>query len=199
MKREPAELWTIGELDDRLAETLSVGYSGVANGRVRDVPDQRTIRYYSTLGLLDRPAEMRGRTAYYGRRHLLQLVAIKRLQARDLSLAEIQRHLLGASNATLERLAAPGGKEPTRVAVAEDRSQSFWRAPAADGDALDEPLPHTPTQARIRLERGLVLEITTQRDLTQRDRRLIRMASAPLVELLRLHQLIGPDSPGDRR
>ena len=77
--REP--LWTIDELGAVVALALSVDYAGQANGRVREVPDRRTIRYYTTLGLIDRPARMRGRTALYGRRHLLQLVAIKRLQA----------------------------------------------------------------------------------------------------------------------
>ena len=90
-----------------MAEALGgPGYDGVSSGRVRDVPDLRTIRYYTTLGLLDRPAEMRGRTALYGRRHLLQLVAIKRLQARGLSLAEVQERVVGLSDAALRRLAA---------------------------------------------------------------------------------------------
>src|SRR5262249_56989090 len=80
-------------------------YDGQPSGRVRDVPDRRAIRYYTTVGLLDRPAEMRGRTAMYGRRHLLQLVAIKRLQTRGLSLAEIQERLLGLPNSQLESLA----------------------------------------------------------------------------------------------
>src|SRR5262245_45243958 len=75
-------LWTIDELGAQVALALSVDYEGPHNSRIREVPDRRTIRYYTTLGLIDRPAEMRGRTALYGRRHLLQLVAIKRLQAR---------------------------------------------------------------------------------------------------------------------
>src|SRR5438552_14836888 len=98
-------LWTIDQLGAQTALALAVDYAGSPNGRVRDVPDRRTIRYYTTLGLLDRPAEMRGRTALYGRRHLLQLVAIKRLQARGLSLAAIQQELLGLNDASLRRLA----------------------------------------------------------------------------------------------
>src|SRR5260370_42486067 len=99
-------LWTIKELGAHVALALSVDYAGPPNSRVRDIPDQRTIRYYTTLGLLDRPAEMRGRTALYGRRHLLQLVAIKRLQARGLSLAGVQERVVGLSDAALRRLAA---------------------------------------------------------------------------------------------
>src|SRR3954454_24794011 len=105
MKTEDEALWTIEELGGRIAEALADGYRGVPSGRVRDVPDLRTIRYYTTLGLIDRPAEMRGRTALYGRRHLLQLVAIKRLQAAGRSLVEIQKQLLGLTAAALAKLA----------------------------------------------------------------------------------------------
>jgi DNA-binding transcriptional MerR regulator len=72
---------------------------------VRDVPDVRTIRYYTTIGLMDRPAEMRGRTAFYGPHHLRQLVAVKRLQARGMSLLEVQESLAGASPRRLDQLA----------------------------------------------------------------------------------------------
>src|SRR6516162_8042242 len=100
-----AELWTIDELGAQVALALSVDYEGPDNGRVREIPDRRTIRYYTTLGLIDRPAEMRGRMALYGRRHLLQIVAIKRLQAHGLSLAEIQVRLVGLGDRALGRVA----------------------------------------------------------------------------------------------
>src|SRR5215211_5617368 len=105
MTEQATPLWTIDDLGSQVALALSVDYEGQASGRVRDVPDRRTIRYYTTLGLVDRPAEMRGRTAYYGPRHLMQLAAIKRLQARGLSLAAVQRQLLGISDSALAGLA----------------------------------------------------------------------------------------------
>ena len=71
---------TLPDLVDALRELLAEGYSGTRSGRVRDLPDARTIRWYQTLGLVDRPAHFRGRTALFGRRHLLQLAAIKKLQ-----------------------------------------------------------------------------------------------------------------------
>src|SRR5215470_1513042 len=105
MREHTDPLWTIDELGGEVALALSVDYEGQASGRVREVPDRRTIRYYTTLGLIDRPAEMRGRTALYGRRHLLQLVAIKRLQARALTIAELQAQLLGLTDRALEKIA----------------------------------------------------------------------------------------------
>jgi hypothetical protein len=47
---------------------------------------------------------MRGRTALYGGRHLLQLLAIKRLQSQGKSLTEIQTELTGATDAALRRI-----------------------------------------------------------------------------------------------
>src|SRR3954453_6600794 len=78
------------ELVERVREALAAEYSGADDGRVRDVPARRAIRWYTTIGLIDRPLGMRGRTALYGPRHLQQLVAIKRRQAEGRSLAQIQ-------------------------------------------------------------------------------------------------------------
>jgi DNA-binding transcriptional MerR regulator len=87
-----------------------------ADGRVAAVPDARTVRYYGTLGLVDRPAIV-DREARYGRRHVLQLVAIKALQARGLPLAEIQRQLYGRSNSELETLLGSVSQEQPRAAA----------------------------------------------------------------------------------
>src|SRR5438874_10841046 len=114
MTARPDALWTIDDLGARVALALSVDYEGQASGRVRDVPDRRTIRYYTTLGLIDRPADLRGRTALYGRRHLLQLVAIKRLQARGLTLSELQQRLVGLPDTALQEVARiPDGAADT--------------------------------------------------------------------------------------
>src|SRR5262245_7539197 len=129
MSREA--LWTLDDLTAQVALALSVDYEGSASGRVRDVPDRRTIRYYTTLGLIDRPADMRGRTALYGRRHLLQLVAIKRLQARGVPLVEVQEKLVGASDAALRRLAKLPEEERIAAgetpAPAEPLRGAFWK------------------------------------------------------------------------
>ena len=77
--------------------------SAQADGRVTAAPDARTVRYYGTLGLVDRP-QIVDREARYGRRQLLQLVAVKALQSRGLPLAEVQARLYGCSNSELENL-----------------------------------------------------------------------------------------------
>ena len=97
--------WTLDELAGRVETALAVDYHGQASGRVRAVPDRRAIRWYTPSGLIDRPVAHRGRTALYGPRHLLQLVAVKRLQARGLPLVSIQQELAGATEAQLARVA----------------------------------------------------------------------------------------------
>src|SRR6187401_637520 len=106
-----SELWRIDELQAVTEQALAAALPDAdLSGRVRAVPDARTIRYYTTIGLLDRATEMRGRTAYYGRQHVMQLVCIKRLQVAGMSLEQVQEKLAGATTRKLTDLAAlPAG------------------------------------------------------------------------------------------
>lgn len=102
-----SELWTIGELAERVGRVLiETGGDRQMSGRIRAVPDTRTLRYYTTLGLLDPPLEFRGRTAFYGSKHLLQTVVIKRLQLQGVALVDVQQRMIGASDEVLEEWAA---------------------------------------------------------------------------------------------
>lgn len=133
----------INELANLTALALDESRFGQNSGRVREVPDVRTIRYYTTLGLLDRPLEMQGRTAFYGPRHLLQLLAVKRLQAEGRSLTEIQQTLASATDRMLQRIvdlsesrlkelqdrvqqAAQQTEAPTARQVQQKRASAFW-------------------------------------------------------------------------
>jgi DNA-binding transcriptional MerR regulator len=132
-------IWTLDELTERVGAALSVGYDGQPSGRVRHLPDQRAIRWYTTIGLVDRPAATRGRTAMYGPRHLLQLVAIKRLQARGLSLVSIQAELAGATDAQLARVArVPGAAAPPATPAPPPRPTAALRAAPAMARPLRE-------------------------------------------------------------
>ncbi|RKT55294.1 MerR family transcriptional regulator [Saccharothrix australiensis] len=135
-------LWTIEQLPERVAALLAGNYDGQRSGRVRELPNGRAIRWYTTIGLVDRPTASRGRTALYGRRQLLQIVAVKRLQAAGHSLAEVQALLVGASDARLAELAGVGSRPA--------RSEGFWgERPAAaplPADA-DQPAGADPAGA----------------------------------------------------
>jgi hypothetical protein len=204
-------LWTIDELGAAAALTLSTDYEGPPNNRVRDVPDRRTIRYYTTLGLLDRPAEMRGRTALYNRRHLAQLVAIKRLQARGLSLAEIQQRLLGIPNAALNKLArlsapvATPSSEPVVKPPPDRRSRAFWSAPPAPAVSDKTAIVYdrspgedvafsraTPPLQGVPLDDEVLLLLSPTRTIDEDDVAALQTAAAPLLKLLHARRLLRP-------
>ena len=189
--------WTQEQLVQRVSAALAgPAYPGAPNGRVRDVPDRRTVRWYTTIGLVDRPAAMRGRTALYGTRHLLQVVAVKRLQARGLSIAEIQAELIGATNATLRRVAAIDDKVLSKQSggtvfatvegsvaeppVARDR---FWaEPPAATQPAATRGADSVSMRAAVDLPGGAVLLLPGRPGGD--DLPAIRAAAQPLLDLL---------------
>jgi DNA-binding transcriptional MerR regulator len=198
------ETWTIAELCAEVATVLGRDYRGASNGQVRAVPDERGVRYYNTLGLLDRPLAMRGRTALYGRRHLAQVVAIKRMQEAGKSLAEIQATLPALGDRELAELAGVT-VEPPRPAAPR---AGFWRevpeissSPAMsetrtsdDGDSIDgspEPIARTSdpgfiARLELSLAPGVTLALAPDRDATDADADALRLAAAPLIaELLR--------------
>jgi DNA-binding transcriptional MerR regulator len=67
----------------------------IAGEQLGEEISSRTVRLYATEGLIDRPGKD-GRRAVYGRRHLLQLLLIRSLARRGLSLSAIAPHV--ASN-----------------------------------------------------------------------------------------------------
>lgn len=146
-----SDTWTIGELAERAADALR-GHAQPVNGRVREVPGARLIRWYTTIGLVDPPLTRRGRIARYGRRHLLQLVAVKRLQAQGMSIARIQVALAGATDAALEataglpghRTAAPAPRSPKIGDPGTSLHTGTDRLPVADGGTPYDSGTHSP-------------------------------------------------------
>jgi DNA-binding transcriptional MerR regulator len=215
--KDDERLWTIDELTDAVGEALAEGYDGASNGRVRDVPDRRTIRYYTTLGLIDRPAEMRGRTALYGRRHLLQIVAIKKLQALGRSLAEIQHALTGQTDKELARLAGQDARSEESSSAEPGRrrpGRDFWRqepdayasssSPTSDEEIMEGPLTAVSSAVDrpqallgVRLRDGVTLLLAPSRPIQDEDLALIRSAAAPLIDTLTRSRLIDPREGGD--
>jgi DNA-binding transcriptional MerR regulator len=161
------ETWTILELAELAAETLAVtrpsgteGGPERANGRVRDVPNERLIRWYVTVGLVDPPLSRRGRVARYGRRHLLQLVAVKRRQAEGLSLAEIQAELAGATDEALAAVACIPDIEPALPAAPAAPSRFWVPQPSQPTPAVEGPgQPESAAADRANAEPGTVLPL----------------------------------------
>ncbi len=207
--------WTLDELTARMQAVL--GTAGIdaakVNGQVGEVPNARTIRYYTTIGLVDRPTP-KGRVATYGRRHLEQLIAIKRLQAQGKVLADIAGELVGLDDAKLAALAAlPDDVERAlhgpAEKVASRRERSFWSAdvetatqgparhvtPGDDGDKAEAPARHVTAAAvvtGIQLKDGVTLAVPAARAVDDDDAKALRAALSGVVDILRARGLIGP-------
>lgn len=206
-------MWTLPELVAEVA-TRSAALPAPRNGQVRAIPDERTVRYYGTLGLLDRPAAMRGRTALYGPRHAAQVIAIKRLQTMGRSLSEIQALWPTLDDPTLTRMSG--------VALPTSRRSgaraAFWKrepstpaatAPAASAPATSvsqvvgtEPAPRPAPGAvelRIALSSQVVLTLSVTDEsvaVSPADVRAIRAAAAPLLAELASRRLASHPDPG---
>lgn len=192
---------TIHELAAAAAAAVSAAEVRGASRRVTDLPDERTIRWYATIGLLDRPSGSRGRTSLYGERHLQQLVAIKRRQAEGRTLAEIQTELVGATDRTLRRIAdlpeqpvataakpAAGQSGATKAVAAKSAGapaavaqRRFWRERPTDAEDTTQVLVGVP------LGDGVVLMLPAQPQESEVE--LIRAAAGPLLDVLAQRRL----------
>ena len=99
------------------------------------------MRFYVSVGLLDRP-EGTGTAATYHYRHLLQLLAVKIRQREGQSLEKIREELRGVTGDALERRVA-GSLEPALTARVDqairrddDPLLSWRRIPVAEGIEL---------------------------------------------------------------
>lgn len=124
----PTEGWGLDDFLDTIAAELD--RLGIAS----TPPDRRTVRYYATLGVLDRPA-MSGREARYQQRHLAQLLALKRLQAEGVRLAAIESRIAGATTADLIALAV-GNPPSLRTANSPEPHRILPGAPTTGSQAL---------------------------------------------------------------
>ncbi|MFM8414761.1 MAG: MerR family transcriptional regulator [Planctomycetota bacterium] len=197
---------TLPELVEAVPGLLASGYDGARSGRVRDLPDARTVRWYQTLGMVDRPAAFRGRTALYGRRHLLQLAAIKKLQSANLPLADIQRGLAGKTDSELARSGGVTLKAAdaiieravlvrSQAAVADlaavvagresppsRRATAFWKAkPIANPPAV--PVSASAAMQSAALGDAAML-LWSGRELTAAERAELERIAGPLVRFL---------------
>ncbi len=201
------DTWTISELAARAADALA---DLEVSGRVQDVPNERLIRWYTTLGLLDPPLRQ-GRTVRYTGRHLRQLVAVKRRQADGHTLAEIQAELTGAPNEILTAITGPlpgtdrpePGTEPSaprRFWAAEPRVDVQWSPPGVVEHAGHHPPPVVGvTLQGVRLAPGVTLLLETAA-LSHDDLAALHSAAAPLLDVIAERGLsASPESVSSRR
>jgi DNA-binding transcriptional MerR regulator len=105
--------------DLRLDELIAVanGFIKVVapeqpSDRIAETLNERSLRYYITEGLVDRPLGKEGVSALYGYRHLLQILVIKRLQGSYLPIKRIREILANRGNEELEMLLTESPEGP---------------------------------------------------------------------------------------
>lgn len=167
----------------------------LASERLGEEVTPRTVRLYATEGLIDRPGKD-GRRAVYGQRQLLQLLLVRSLARRGLSLTAIAP-LLAAGNSELERQLSQL-EEPPATNAALDYLQELQSAPTLqsppDLDLLEmlgapicQSAPFEESSRRL-----------TPRGGGRISSRWHRLALAPGVEL-HLNDSASLPPPGSRR
>ncbi len=164
-------------------KTLARGAPSPSDGRVSDQPDERTIRYYQSLGILSKPLRYDGRKAIYGYSHLLQLLAVKLLQASGLSLAQIQSNLLTASRGELEALVWQGFGQERKTAARRTvppqqpdlfGGQAVTEAARPYGPAAPMPAPAERPEALIAREVAPGVTVVIDPSLVASPERLLQ-------------------------
>ena len=107
------------------------------NASARAAPSARSVRFYVSHGLLDRP-EGAGTAATYGYRHFLQLLAIKIRQREGQTLETIKREMKDVTGDALERriaqsLAPALVANPVSPRSEDDTPVAWRRMSVADG------------------------------------------------------------------
>jgi DNA-binding transcriptional MerR regulator len=143
----------------------------VAGERLGEEITPRTVRLYATQGLIDRPGR-EGRSATYGRRHLLQLLLIRSLARRGLSLAAIAP-LIGLSDGELEQqlnqLEGDGSPASSLLAaMAADIQGAAPTAPGSQPAGARDPVSEERNEALDYL-RGLQSPASTEASLAATD------------------------------
>jgi hypothetical protein len=201
MQQPQEALMTVQTLVNAAAKIIEDQSLEQDSARVTPVPQIRTVRYYTTHGLLDGPARLDGRRALYSRRHLLQLLAIKQLQARGLDLAQVQAHLLGLTDDALATLArvSPALLDATMADATSSPNDpeppsepAFWMEQPVDlSPTPPKPLAPRLTLSGVRLATGVTLLIEgASRPLDARDEDAIASAALTLLNTLRARGLI---------
>jgi len=135
-----------------------------ANGQAGESLNERNLRYYRSLGLIDPPVAGGGQG--YGEKHRLQLIAIRLLQAQGLPLNRIRDLLFGRELAELRQIEKRGLEEleSHRIASFQPATGESWTVYPLDDEYLLVSRRGRPISAE---KRAQLLETIYQADNTR--------------------------------
>jgi DNA-binding transcriptional MerR regulator len=128
-----SEYQGVKELADAAERFLREAGPTQGKGTVAEYPNERTVRYYISTGLLTSATEKRGLRSVFGYEHLLKLLTIKKLQADGLPISLIKDLI---SDKTIEDLEKLFG-EDIRVFTDRPALESYQKA-TGDRDEVME-------------------------------------------------------------
>ncbi|MCB9744435.1 MAG: MerR family transcriptional regulator [Alphaproteobacteria bacterium] len=146
------------------------------DARVASHPDARVVRYYQSLGLVERPLRYEGRAALYGWRHLVQVVAVKLLQSQGYGLSRIQESFAGLPFSRLEAAVLQAVAQAPQAPDQVLRSGDVLPA----GEVLRLTAPEPRALIAVELQPGVRLSVDPA--LVPDPTALIRRLSAALAE-----------------
>jgi DNA-binding transcriptional MerR regulator len=177
-------------------------------GVVGEVPDERMVRYYLSEGLLSPSDERQGTATVYGYLHLLQLLAIKRLQAAGITNKQIRQVVQGKQVRDLERLlgvreakAAPAA-DPKSAALGFLESLLPRGSESAPRLAPSPPEPvrsvpergatsgRAPSWTRVEIEPGVEVHVRSDHPLWRAPREARRIGRAVAKTLEKASSLL---------
>jgi DNA-binding transcriptional MerR regulator len=168
-----ADTFSVSDLAAQLNQWCKQhGVEPLHNGAGTEVT-VRNIRYYQSLGLVDRPLSADGRG--FAEKHRLQLIAIRLLQAKGLPLARIQSLVSGRNEEELREVesrgvseleAAPAFPQPVRAAE--------WKVTVSLSNSLLRSGSKSRKYSVLNRNRPEAANLTAARDWTAFDRKQIR-------------------------
>jgi DNA-binding transcriptional MerR regulator len=198
--------------DDNSAELYGLEeLLALASEQLGEEITPRTVRLYATQGLIDRPGK-EGRSAVYSRRHLLQLLLIRSLAQRGLSLSAIAPLIIRSDGELEQQLADLGEMAPVpqdnsaldylrsiKTSKESMNSESF----EVDSDSIAShassssllPLLGAPISAALSFTRASLQRSSGSRQATNRWH---RFSLAPGVEL-QINDSVSIPPAGPRR
>jgi DNA-binding transcriptional MerR regulator len=195
--------WNLHDLTTVAAAILEASGVRPLTASATPRPNERTIRFYVTRGLVT-PPEGRGTAATYTYRHLLQVLSIKLRQMEGATLTDISRELRELSGDVLERrvAAALGASLPSfrhlpltsHDGLARGRSGRALRALLlGDAGAGEEPEdPGGTTWRRVHISKGVELHVNDTHPLVTLGDRDREIADAVRLAVARV---LGKDPP----
>jgi MerR HTH family regulatory protein len=169
--------WSLRDLAAMAGAILETSAVFPVNAAARQLPTERTIRFYVARKLVS-PPEGRGTAATYGYRHLLQVLAIKLQQMEGATLETLGREVSGTPGDVLERRVAgslgarlpPPGQLSLGAPVGGPRGKvgralQSWVSPLVQRAPIDGNPARPRTWRRIPLGQGAELLVDDRHPL----------------------------------